>query len=789
MAAERSANAEIEMAAALETMKNERALAAEAAKEAERMASVSAKEEAEAREAAAAAAEERQQAEEAERKAAKEEAELALAQELTAKELGDLKVATERVNQLQASVQEAQANGDDAKTEELVRALEDAKGVERKERAEYEQAEERRRAEQSQANEARVAAEKEKAEARVATAKAEAERAEADAASSAAAAAAAAASAIAKGGASVSTGEKTPAREDGGAEQTASETFASGTAGERPRPEEMIGGKFETFFSRAARRNEAQAAQGTAWEKTKTSDGRNATRQMRAQLARSYCATMLQPSRAAKAPSGKKTKMGGRGARSRNYRRRIAQVAARYPTLAEPLEPGLAAWGARAPPPRFEDTIRIAGTLCKLRPTLLKEGDPSPEMAWRTRYVQLKVVEARPEIIYSRKAGGRELGRLDIGGYGDTQLSWKYGTDTTARPLTVDDLSPRTDEAAARMMASLAGLGPRSELLRDAAIACLEGNDSFSEGESASATFEAAAAAAAMAASSRPSITLTRKVSDRIHIAAPRGILESAVSDLRHAVRGSSRLDALAALLECDGCVVSARALMQCPVTPEKSRLTYSVWQLLKSAVVFGADVVCLGADPSLSEAAAKRHLERWYEALRYTLRETWHGERMAMFDEDAEFREKQVSKYGSREGYSSSVLSVVDSKIADGAEEVPPPKQRQVDTATQPLKGHPSFYDVPPASLYSVRGKLRNQLELASRWAPFESGLYRRQQEEFETSCAESAATEWKTGGKADNGGERWVPALAERQAVVMKAFAPRGGESGKSIGEVAAG
>ena len=49
MAAERSANAEIEMAAALETMKNERALAAEAAKEAERMASVSAKEEAEAR--------------------------------------------------------------------------------------------------------------------------------------------------------------------------------------------------------------------------------------------------------------------------------------------------------------------------------------------------------------------------------------------------------------------------------------------------------------------------------------------------------------------------------------------------------------------------------------------------------------------------------------------------------------------------------------------------------------------------------------------------------------------
>ena len=199
---------------------------------------------------------------------------------------------------------------------------------------------------------------------------------------------------------------------------------------------------------------------------------------------------------------------------------------------------------------------------------------------------------------------------------------------------------------------------------------------------------------------------------------------------------------------------------------------TARVWQSLHSSASEGLD----------AEASAKMH--------KFTSRlETWHGERMAMFDEDAEFREKQVSKYGSREGYSSSVLSVVDSKIADGAEEVPPPKQRQVDTATQPLKGHPSFYDVPPASLYSVRGKLRNQLELASRWAPFESGLYRRQQEEFETSCAESAATEWKTGGKADNGGERWVPALAERQAVVMKAFAPRGGESGKSIGEVAAG
>jgi len=43
--------------------------------------------------------------------------------------LKDLKAATERVNQLQASLQEAQANGDDAKTEELVRALEDAKRV------------------------------------------------------------------------------------------------------------------------------------------------------------------------------------------------------------------------------------------------------------------------------------------------------------------------------------------------------------------------------------------------------------------------------------------------------------------------------------------------------------------------------------------------------------------------------------------------------------------------------------------------------------------------------------
>ena len=80
---------------------------------------------------------------------------------------------------------------------------------------------------------------------------------------------------------------------------------------------------------------------------------------------------------------------------------------------------------------------------------------------------------------------------------------------------------------------------------------------------------------------------------------------------------------------------------------------TARVWQSLHSSASEGLD----------AEASAKMH--------KFTSRlETWHGERMAMFDEDAEFREKQVSKYGSREGYSSSVLSVVDSKIADDAEE-----------------------------------------------------------------------------------------------------------------------
>ena len=44
---------------------------------------------------------------------------------------------------------------------------------------------------------------------------------------------------------------------------------------------------------------------------------------------------------------------------------------------------------------------------------------------------------------------------------------------------------------------------------------------------------------------------------------------------------------------------------------------------------------------------------------------ESWYNERMLKFDEDAAFREAQEGKYGDRDGYSRSVLSVAEGKIS----------------------------------------------------------------------------------------------------------------------------
>jgi hypothetical protein len=44
---------------------------------------------------------------------------------------------------------------------------------------------------------------------------------------------------------------------------------------------------------------------------------------------------------------------------------------------------------------------------------------------------------------------------------------------------------------------------------------------------------------------------------------------------------------------------------------------------------------------------------------------ESWHEERMGMYDNDTAFQEKQHSKCGSRSAYSESVLAVADQKIA----------------------------------------------------------------------------------------------------------------------------
>jgi hypothetical protein len=105
--------------------------------------------------------------------------------------------------------------------------------------------------------------------------------------------------------------------------------------------------------------------------------------------------------------------------------------------------------------------------------------------------------------------------------------------------------------------------------------------------------------------------------------------------------------------------------------------------------------------------------------------------------------------------------------------------------------KGHPAFYQPPPASLYGVRGKLRYELEMTGqRYVPFQSGLYRRQTDVMEVAAATRAAMSWRAGGKATNGGERWAPKLDDRKAVVMKAFTFRTEDNGggKSVGEVAA-
>ena len=168
----------------------------------------------------------------------------------------------------------------------------------------------------------------------------------------------------------------------------------------------------ETFFSRAARRNEEEAARGTDWERTLTAEGKRQWREKRALLAGTwsgkrpgsrltpglYSADRLGPRPPTPgAVRAQEQKMAGRGARSSEFQRRRSAIAAAYPTLATPLEPEMAAWGKRAPPPCHPppDKPRMAGKLLKWRPTMREH--PEAVGAWKTRWVEVRVeAEVRP---------------------------------------------------------------------------------------------------------------------------------------------------------------------------------------------------------------------------------------------------------------------------------------------------------------------------------------------------------------------------------------------------------
>ena len=807
-----------------------------------------------------------------------------------------------QVKKLEALLAEARDSEDVKREEKLLKDLARAKEAEAVESAEYTVADNRRKKEQREAEVAREHADKEANDITEAKIAYERELAEASAAAEQALAATQAAQnaqeAVNDLSADVDEVARKMEEQQAVAAAKAEAEAAELAANEAKmalderlrlaavrRKTNKTGGSHETFFSRAARQNEEEAARGTDWERSITQEGRREWKDKRALLAGTwsqgpgsrlepglYSAAHLDPKRPTRMQQkAKEMKMEGRGARASEYMRRRRLAEAHYPTLKEPLEPGMAAWGARAPPPFHPppEKPRIAGKLEKWRPAVVEETGNTAE-AWRTRYAEVRMETAdppvfdteaqeqvfltaevkedlaalgkpsreiqeimlsvktgtadedvqellyseegearrqrrrmRPVLTYRHKAGGRELGRIDLRGATLTRSyrSQDEAAEESPVPLTPADLEweVKDQEAAAqarRRLQQLVGEGPRAQALQAAVIESIE--ESWDAPESApSQTVEAEPVAGRELFFT---ITARDPRGGQPHVVSPEPRWEQKIKRLGREVGGSSRLDVVCAMMETEGNVRLAKQRLLSDSAGSAPRLNY-VADLLKATVLTANISATFGTGTGTSTTAgeAEAYLQQWYEQIRY-----------AIWEADCSVQPKVRYQLPT----SALILTIFWTHASvnlaqsmdpweDDPEVVQPPPPQEGPESFYPAggpqdgpvvrtKGHPSFYQPPPASLYGIRGKLRYELELNSRrWVPSQSGLYRRKTDEFVAESAERAAMSWRAGGKAGNGGtERWKPQLDARKAALMKSFSDRTEDNGggKSVGEVAA-
>jgi hypothetical protein len=801
------------------------------------------------------------------------------AEEKAAAEKAELDAARKKVMTLEKALAEAKQKGNAEDEESLIRELEKARHTEKAERADYQAAEERRAKEQMEAENARDALDQQTAAANTAEEAYARKVEEASIAAKAAQAASAAAeyateipSVI---GSTESGNVQDPEQEDNIARLRAEQgqMLVDSAEGQITRDQRTqragiqrtTNDPKESIFSRAARRNEDEAARGTDWERTKTAEGKRKWRQKQAMLAGTwsrgpgtrlnrglYCADRLDPR--SPTPSivrEQEQKMASRAVRSREYQRRRKAIATTYPTLATPLEPNMKAWGRRAPPSFYPPPAkpRIEGKLLKWRPAVLEHSEVAD--AWRTRWVEFRVeAEAHPpfetlaeeqqylvteveedlrsrgksqaeiknilqsikyplrerrapdkdveELLFSAKAedrrkrrrlrpvlsychsrGGRQLGSLDLRG---AVLTRSYRPDQgqqagSTRPLMPSDLlRSNVDKICAsnsrRRLQKLVGEGPRAQLLEDLCRDCIKAgwepgklHEAYSFSESTAPPW--ADASRADAACGRPYLTVTAKDPHGGHpyVLAPVPTWEPHVKQLCEEVGGSSRLDAVLALMETHGNPRLAKARLGDPSQPPRLE---DVKTLLRTSIVFTTTSVTFSCDKAA--AAAEEYLQNWFEQFRYAVWETDLSTDRSQWVPENHVEQQPPPQAGPRS--------------------FDPPGGPQ-DGPVHKTPGHPAYYQPPPASLYAVRGKLRHELEVAAqRFVPFRGGLYRNMTDEMETAAATRAAMQWRSGGKATNGGVRWAPVLDDRKAAVMKAFAnvTEGTAAGKSVGEVAA-
>jgi hypothetical protein len=843
--------------------------------EAEAAAAVAEKEAQEKQEAELKLIEAKKEAQLAAEAAAQEEAELLQAEERAAAEKTELDAAREKVTNIEQSLAEAREKGTVEDQERLLRELEKARHTEEAERADYQAAEERRAKEKMDAEHARDALSQQTAATNAAEQAYFQEAEEALVAAEAARRANAAAEYAAEIPSIIRSEEGEDVnkleQEDDAARLRAEQepvlidsTQGQRTQGQRTQRVQLqrtINDPKESTFSRAARRNEEEAARGTDWERTKTAEGKRKWRQKRAMLAGTwsrgpgtrltrglYSADRLDPRSATPGiVREQEQKMVGRAARSREYQRRRRAIAATYPTLARPLEPDMAAWGKRAPPPFYTPgKPRIEGKLLKWRPASLEHSNTDVADVWRTRWVEFRVeaeahpkfetlaeeqqclvtevvddlrslgkshgeIEAvlqsikhplrerrapdkdieellfsaeaedrrkrrrlRPVLSYCHSRGGRQLGRLDLCG---ATLTRSYRPEEAqqvalTRPLMPSDLQSNTDKICASnsrwRLHTLVGEGPRAHLLKDLCRACIKAGWQPRELCEADRVLESTGPRLPDAACGRPYLTVTAKDphGGRPHVLPPEPSWERHVKQLCDEVGGSSRLDAALALVETHGDPRKAKARIR---DRTSSPNLEDVKALLQTSIVFTTTSATFSCDKTA--AAAEEYLQSWFEQFRYAVWET-----------DL-----------------STGRSPLETTSAAPKQQPPPqtgplsfnPPGGPQDGPVHKVVNHPAYYQPPPASLYAVRAKLRQELDVsAQRFVPSRGGLYRNMTDEMEADAATRAAMQWRAGGKATNGGVRWAPRLDDRKAAVMKALAnvSEGTAAGKSVGEVAA-